>query len=80
MFVGSILFRFIGVLARWVAINLSVFLRRKSTPKSFKSVWKGSDTENVDELSNRMSYEMSNIILGFIVIMVFCIIVIKLGW
>ena len=80
MLVGSILFRFVGVLTRWIAINILIILKRSSTPRSFKSVWRGNDSENDGELLNRMSYEMSNIVLGFIVLMAICIIIIKLGW
>lgn len=67
MFYGSIIFRFIGVLIRWVFEGIIFKLVRKGKIKSFKEVWNGPYS---DDLANNASYEISNIIIGIIVFLV----------
>ncbi len=62
MFYGSVIFQFVGVLFRWIIINLFVFLRLSNQKKylNFKTVWNGLEGEND---SYGLTYDFTNIIL-----------------
>lgn len=69
MFYGSIIFRFFGVLLRWVVMNCWVLLSRKGESVSFKDVWKGK-LDN--DFASGASYEMSDILIGVFFILIVC--------
>ena len=69
MFFGSIVFRFFGVLLRWVVINFYALFTRKEKRKRFTDIWKGKQD---NYLSSDASYEMSNILIGVIFILIVC--------
>ena len=68
MFIGSVIFRFFGVLLRWIAIN-TWFLICKKRRLKFSDVWIGKQKK---EFLSNASYEMSNIILGSLFILTVC--------
>ena len=80
MFYGSIIFRFVGTLARWTIVNFILFFRKNVPYRSFASVWKGPEIIADDDPINGVSYEMSNIFIGFAVLMILCVAIIKFGW
>lgn len=67
MFYGSVVFRFIGTLVRWIVFFISnVILNKKIL--SFKEVWNGPKS---NDSINFASYEFSNILLGMFSLFVF---------
>jgi len=69
MFIGSILFRFFGVLLRWIAINVKYFIKLKKVKVKFNDVWNGIEK---NDFFSEASYEMSNIVIGFIFVLTIC--------
>ena len=69
MFYGSIVFRFLGVLLRWVVMNCWVLFRKKGKGVSFKDVWVGKQGNN---FAFGASYEMSDILTGAFFILLVC--------
>lgn len=69
MFIGSILFRFFGVLLRWVVINMWSLLRWKRGRVRFIDVWSGKQN---NDFFSATSYETSNIIIGFVFVLTMC--------
>lgn len=63
MFIGSILFEFMGVLVRW-ALQFPLFLFSRTRIKSFKEVWDGPGDSKPSET---LLYGFSNIMLGVLV-------------
>ena len=75
MFYGAILFRFFGVLAKWIFLNIYFLLKGKRT-LSFKLLWRGNDTHNDDFLYSS-SGEFGDILIGVAVILLIIIIINK---
>jgi len=69
MFYGSYVFEFIGVLVRYL-FQLIQWLFTKKKLKSFRELWDGPET---DDPTNSISYGLTNIIIGFTVLMMFVI-------
>ena len=72
MFWGSVIFEFFGVLCRYIyQFVTSVFTKKKL--KTFIELWKGPDQEDP---VNILSYGVSNILIGFSVLMGFVLLTI----
>ena len=69
MFIGSIFFRFFGVLLRWIVINIIYTFHSKKTKVKFIDVWNGKQK---NDFFFDASYEMSNIMIGFVFIITIC--------
>jgi len=69
MFYGSYFFEFIGVMVRFL-IQLIKHIFTDKKLKTFKELWDGPET---DDPTNSISYGLTNIIIGFTVLMVFVI-------
>lgn len=69
MFYGSIIFRFFGVLLRWLVINIGAILFKKEKKVGFKEIW-GAKQDN--DFASMATYEMSDIFIGFIFILAIC--------
>jgi hypothetical protein len=76
MFYGSQIFRFVGVLVSWLFVNVYKLIIRQNTV-SFKYLWKGP---NYDDAADGAAHEMKYIFLGFVILMLICWIIIKLGF
>lgn len=70
MFYGSVIFRFIGTLVRWIVILIRNIILKKPI-LTFKEVWVGPKSEDP---INYASYEFSNILLGMVSLFVFIIV------
>ena len=80
MFYGSIIFRFVGTLARWTIVNFILFFRKNVPYRSFASVRKGPEIATDDDPVDGVSYKTSNILIGFAVLMILYVAIIKFGW
>ncbi|SMO46768.1 hypothetical protein SAMN06265379_101954 [Saccharicrinis carchari] len=77
MLYGAILFRFFGVLTKWIVLNIFFLIKKKGTI-SFKLLWHGKDIHDTD-LLNSVSGEFGDILIGVAVVLLTVIIIIKLG-
>jgi hypothetical protein len=69
MFYGSILFRFFGVLLRWIVKNGLALTFKKKKYVRFNDVWNGSQN---NDFTSKASHELSDILIGFFFIMSIC--------
>lgn len=69
MFIGSIFFRFFGVLLRWIVINMKYFFKLKKAKVKFNDVWTGVKH---NDFFFDASYEISNNVIGFVFILTIC--------
>lgn len=77
MFIGSVLFRFVGVVFKWLFINIIRLLFNKEKELlSFKKAWSG-DVQN--DIYNEASHEFLDIILGCIILVISIAIILYLG-
>ncbi len=77
MFYGSILFRFFGVLTRWIFLNLLFYVRKKGK-MSFLTVWRGGDSSNNDPI-NSSTGEFRDILIGVVVVFLMVLLIWELG-
>ena len=66
MRIGGIIFRAIGVFIRWMFNGFK---------GSFTDAWDGPKTDNFDKAA---SYGMINISIGFVVLVVFCLLLARI--
>ena len=75
MFIGSVIFEFVGVSFRWLFHQLlSLFKGRKS--KTFKQIWDGPKDYDGMEIT---TYSVTSIALGAFIIVLTCFIIVKSG-
>lgn len=74
-FVGSIIFEFIGVLAKWVFYSMINILTGKKGKKSFGEIWNGRRSNFQDTIESAWS----NIGLGMLIVFIVCCILVWLG-
>lgn len=76
MFIGSVIFEFVGVSIRWLFHRLFSLLKGRKS-KTFKEVWDGPKDYNGMETT---AYSFYNIILGAFIIVLICFIIVESGW
>ena len=76
MFIGSYIFEFLGVLAKWV-IQFPICFILKRKRKSFIEIWDGPPS--VDGADNLM-YGFSNVFVGVIVLIALLKFILWIGW
>jgi hypothetical protein len=75
MFYGSYLFKLIGVTVIWLAKKITSFVTNKKSD-SFKMIWTGKKNEDsINDTSN----ELSQILLGAIVLSILLFSIVKSG-